>query len=66
MSEKATFWLGIDCGGTYLKAGLYDAKGHEQGELTGNRCRQYRHCRVTPNAICTNCGNSASRPSPGC
>jgi L-xylulokinase len=26
MSEKKTFWLGIDCGGTYLKAGLYDAK----------------------------------------
>ena len=24
MSEKETFWLGIDCGGTYLKAGLYD------------------------------------------
>lgn len=31
MSEKETFWLGIDCGGTYLKAGLYDAKGHEHG-----------------------------------
>lgn len=31
MSEKETFWLGIDCGGTYLKAGLYDVKGHEHG-----------------------------------
>lgn len=31
MSKKETFWLGIDCGGTYLKVGLYDAKGHERG-----------------------------------
>ncbi|EOW0900500.1 carbohydrate kinase [Klebsiella pneumoniae] len=31
MSEKARFWLGIDCGGTYLKAGLYDAQGREHG-----------------------------------
>ncbi|EJJ4223846.1 carbohydrate kinase [Salmonella enterica] len=31
MSRKETFWLGIDCGGTYLKAGLYDAEGHEHG-----------------------------------
>ncbi|MBJ8415675.1 FGGY-family carbohydrate kinase [Citrobacter cronae] len=31
MSDRETFWLGIDCGGTYLKAGLYDAKGHEHG-----------------------------------
>lgn len=31
MSRKETFWLGIDCGGTYLKAGLYDAEGHERG-----------------------------------
>lgn len=23
------FWLGIDCGGTYLKAGLYDQQGRE-------------------------------------
>ena len=29
MSKKQAFWLGIDCGGTYLKAGLYDAEGHE-------------------------------------
>nr|WP_318383543.1 FGGY-family carbohydrate kinase [uncultured Enterobacter sp.] len=29
MSEKETFWLGIDCGGTYLKAGLYDSQGKE-------------------------------------
>jgi len=29
MSEKETFWLGIDCGGTYLKAGLYDSRGRE-------------------------------------
>ena len=31
MSEKETFWLGIDCGGTYLKAGLYDRQGKEHG-----------------------------------
>ncbi|WP_312951470.1 FGGY-family carbohydrate kinase [Superficieibacter sp.] len=31
MSERETFWLGIDCGGTYLKAGLYDRAGHEHG-----------------------------------
>lgn len=31
MSEKGTFWLGIDCGGTYLKAGLYDSQGRELG-----------------------------------
>ncbi|RJT42186.1 FGGY-family carbohydrate kinase [Rahnella woolbedingensis] len=29
------YWLGIDCGGTYLKAGLYDSKGQEAGV-----CRQ--------------------------
>jgi len=31
MSEHETFWLGIDCGGTYLKAGLYDSQGREHG-----------------------------------
>lgn len=25
------YWLGIDCGGTYLKAGIYDSQGREQG-----------------------------------
>ncbi len=25
------YWLGIDCGGTFLKAGLYDSKGREYG-----------------------------------
>lgn len=29
MSDKETFWLGIDCGGTYLKAGLYNRQGEE-------------------------------------
>ncbi|HHG8770891.1 TPA: FGGY-family carbohydrate kinase [Raoultella planticola] len=29
MSDKETFWLGIDCGGTYLKAGLYNSQGKE-------------------------------------
>ncbi|WP_449557050.1 FGGY-family carbohydrate kinase [Huaxiibacter chinensis] len=29
MTEKASFWLGIDCGGTYLKAGLYTRQGKE-------------------------------------
>ena len=29
MSEKEPFWLGIDCGGTYLKAGLYTSQGQE-------------------------------------
>lgn len=31
MRENETFWLGIDCGGTYLKAGLYDCQGREHG-----------------------------------
>ncbi|CCN83460.1 L-xylulose/3-keto-L-gulonate kinase [Vibrio nigripulchritudo SFn27] len=26
-----SYWLGIDCGGTYLKAGLYDKSGKEIG-----------------------------------
>ncbi|MFC0308923.1 FGGY-family carbohydrate kinase [Gallibacterium trehalosifermentans] len=25
------FWLGIDCGGTFIKAGIYDDKGQEYG-----------------------------------
>lgn len=29
MSEKEPFWLGIDCGGTYLKAGLYTRQEKE-------------------------------------
>ncbi|MBA2138763.1 carbohydrate kinase, partial [Salmonella enterica subsp. houtenae serovar 44:z36,[z38]:-] len=29
MNEKESFWLGIDCGGTYLKAGLYNREGKE-------------------------------------
>jgi len=29
MNNKQPFWLGIDCGGTYLKAGLYDRHGNE-------------------------------------
>lgn len=30
MSATSTeYWLGIDCGGTYLKAGLYDRQGAE-------------------------------------
>ncbi len=29
MSDTETFWLGIDCGGTYLKAGLYTRQGKE-------------------------------------
>ena len=27
--QSQAFWLGIDCGGTYLKAGLYDQQGRE-------------------------------------
>lgn len=29
MNDKEAWWLGIDCGGTYLKAGLYDRHGNE-------------------------------------
>ncbi|MCS2168004.1 FGGY-family carbohydrate kinase [Scandinavium manionii] len=29
MSNHDVFWLGIDCGGTYLKAGLYDRQCRE-------------------------------------
>ncbi|HEY2454847.1 MAG TPA: FGGY-family carbohydrate kinase [Scandinavium sp.] len=29
MSNNDVFWLGIDCGGTYLKAGLYDRQCRE-------------------------------------
>ncbi|VTR26938.1 L-xylulose/3-keto-L-gulonate kinase [Serratia fonticola] len=25
------YWLGLDCGGTFIKAGLYDAEGKELG-----------------------------------
>lgn len=31
MSVNETLWLGIDCGGTYLKAGLYNRTGAELG-----------------------------------
>ncbi|STI15078.1 L-xylulose/3-keto-L-gulonate kinase [Escherichia coli] len=24
------YWLGLDCGGSWLKAGLYDREGREQ------------------------------------
>lgn len=34
-SSSGEYWLGIDCGGTYLKAGLYDQTGQEAGV-----CRQ--------------------------
>lgn len=33
--SSGEYWLGIDCGGTYLKAGLYDCTGQEAGV-----CRQ--------------------------
>ena len=26
-----SYWLGVDCGGTYLKAGIYDKNGKEMG-----------------------------------
>ena len=25
------YWLGLDCGGSWLKAGLYDREGREAG-----------------------------------
>ena len=25
------YWLGLDCGGTFIKAGIYDERGREQG-----------------------------------
>jgi L-xylulokinase len=34
-ASSGEYWLGIDCGGTYLKAGLYDHTGQESGV-----CRQ--------------------------
>ncbi|WP_306767927.1 FGGY-family carbohydrate kinase [Martelella alba] len=30
------YWLGIDCGGTFIKAGLYDQNGKEQGIARSN------------------------------
>lgn len=30
------FWLGIDCGGTFIKAGIYDDKGQEYGSFRKN------------------------------
>jgi len=30
-TSSEEYWLGIDCGGTYLKAGLYDRTGQEAG-----------------------------------
>ena len=30
------YWLGLDCGGTFIKAGLYDRRGHEHGVARRN------------------------------
>ncbi|SMB86939.1 3-keto-L-gulonate kinase /L-xylulose kinase [Pasteurella testudinis DSM 23072] len=30
------FWLGIDCGGTFIKAAIYDSKGKEYGNFRQN------------------------------
>ncbi|MDU8925084.1 FGGY-family carbohydrate kinase [Pasteurellaceae bacterium LIM206] len=31
-----SFWLGIDCGGTFIKAGIYDEQGKEYGSFRQN------------------------------
>lgn len=31
-----SYWLGLDCGGTFIKAGLYDASGREQAVARQN------------------------------
>lgn len=31
-----SYWLGLDCGGTFIKAGLYDASGREHGVARQN------------------------------
>ncbi len=31
-----SYWLGLDCGGTFIKAGLYDAAGREQAVARQN------------------------------
>ncbi|KAE9526342.1 FGGY-family carbohydrate kinase [Testudinibacter aquarius] len=30
------FWLGVDCGGTFIKAGIYDSNGKEYGSYRQN------------------------------
>lgn len=33
------YWLGLDCGGSWLKAGLYDREGREAGRQACSACR---------------------------
>lgn len=52
------YWLGLDCGGSWLKAGLYDREGREAG------VQRLPLCALSPqpgwqSAIWQNCGNAA-------
>ncbi|MFR3708180.1 MAG: FGGY family carbohydrate kinase [Enterobacter hormaechei] len=51
MSEKEPFWLGIDCGGTYLKAGLYNSQGKEVC-IERRSVATLAHALATPSGIC--------------
>ena len=70
MSEKEPFWLGIDCGGTYLKAGLYNSQGKEicierrsvatlsprAGYAERDMHQLWQHCHATIAALLKNAG----------
>lgn len=70
MSEKEPFWLGIDCGGTYLKAGLYTRQGKEvcierrsvatlsprAGYAERDMHQLWQHCHATIAALLKNAG----------
>lgn len=52
------YWLGLDCGGSWLKAGLYDREGREAG------VQRLPLCALSPgqagqSATWQNCGNVA-------
>ena len=70
MSEKEPFWLGIDCGGTYLKAGLYNSQGKEvcierrsvatlsprAGYAERDMHQLWQHCHITVALLLKNSG----------
>lgn len=51
------YWLGLDCGGSWLKAGLYDREGREAG------VQRLPLCALSPQPGWAergqNCGNAA-------
>ncbi|GHL30240.1 hypothetical protein ECZU26_10650 [Escherichia coli] len=51
------YWLGLDCGGSWLKAGLYDREGREAGVQRLPLC--IKPAAAGQSAIWQNCGNAA-------